>query len=61
MRYFFHVRDGHTFIDEDGAEYQTIEQAKAEAVRLAGALIKDLGGRFGTNRNGSCRLLIRIG
>jgi hypothetical protein len=51
-RYFFHVRDGADIPDETGTEMSDDDAARAEAVVLAGSLLKDLGGQFwtGTDR-----------
>jgi uncharacterized protein DUF6894 len=35
-RYFFHVRDGTTVRDTEGMELASIEEAKAQARRVAG-------------------------
>ena len=38
-RYFFHVMDDRAFIDYDGVELDSIGDARAEAVRLAGKIL----------------------
>ena len=40
-RYFFHVHDGQSIFDDTGTELADISAAKAEALRLAGGLLKD--------------------
>jgi hypothetical protein len=40
-RYFFHVHDGAELPDEDGTELPDLASARNEAVRLAGASLKD--------------------
>lgn len=45
-RYFFHVRDSGEFIDDVGIELAGPDEARAEAVRAAGEMLRDLGGRF---------------
>jgi hypothetical protein len=45
-RYFFHVRDGHDMPDDTGTELPDDDAARAEAVVLAGSLLRDLGGQF---------------
>ena len=42
-RYFFHVVDGEFIPDLNGMECATFEKAKDEAVRVAGAKLKDQG------------------
>lgn len=44
--YFFHIDDGSLMPDQDGTELPGIDDARAEAVSLAGALLKDLDGEF---------------
>jgi hypothetical protein len=45
-RYFFHLEDGHSAPDEEGAELRDIEEARAVAVRFAGDYLKDQGAGF---------------
>ena len=45
-RYFFHVIDGHSDIDTDGTELPDVHVAQAEAIRLVGEILRDMGGRF---------------
>lgn len=40
-RFFFHVDDGTGHLDLDGVELPTPDAARLEAVRLAGAILKD--------------------
>jgi hypothetical protein len=47
-RYFFHVDDGGLQTDQDGTELSGIEEAQAEAVLLAGAMLKELDREFWT-------------
>lgn len=42
-RYFFHVHDGVEQIDEEGTVFHDIVIARAEALKLAGDIIKDAG------------------
>ena len=49
-RYFFHVEDGHSLPDAEGTELTSPDEARSEAIRLAGAILRDedgdaLGGR----------------
>ena len=45
-RYFFHIHDGCSIRDPEGTELPDIYVAQAEAVRLSGALLRDLGAKF---------------
>ena len=45
-RYFFHVIDGTSARDEDGTELPSIYVAQAEAIRLSGEILRDMGARF---------------
>lgn len=45
-RFFFHVRDSTEIIDRVGTECTGREDARAQAVRAAGDMLKELGGRF---------------
>jgi hypothetical protein len=40
-RYYFHVEDHHTDIDEVGTELPDLEAARSEAVRAAGEILRD--------------------
>jgi hypothetical protein len=45
-RYFFHVIDGRSIIDNEGTEFPNLRYARAEAIRLAGAILRDEGDTF---------------
>ncbi|HEY8612371.1 MAG TPA: hypothetical protein VIL69_13895 [Roseomonas sp.] len=45
-RYFFHVHDGTSSIDWDGIELGSLQEAREEAVRLAGQMLRDGAARF---------------
>jgi len=45
-RYFFHVIDGHDIIDNEGSEMSSLKEARTEAIRLAGAILRDEGDTF---------------
>ena len=45
-RYFFHVHDGSSTKDDEGTELLDIFEAQEEAIRLSGALLSELGGKF---------------
>ena len=50
-RYFFHVVNGSFNPDTVGIECADADEAKAQAVRAAGEMLKDLGLKvWGTNR-----------
>ena len=40
-RYFFHLVDGGVDADREGSELPSLQTAKQEAVRLAGAMMRD--------------------
>ena len=45
-RYFFNVHDGEYLPDEDGTELVDIYSAQAEAIKLCGSLVRELGVKF---------------
>lgn len=45
-KFFFHVRDGTYSPDVVGTDLPDTYSAQAEAVKLCGALVKDLGAKF---------------
>ena len=45
-RYFFHVYDGYSALDEDGTELPDIYTAQTEALRMSGELLRDIGAKF---------------
>ena len=49
-RCFFHVIDGRAVRDKDGTGLPDVHVAQAEAIRLSGEPLRDVGGRF---RNGT--------
>ena len=38
-RFFFHVHDGRAVLDEEGTELPDFDQARREAIRLAGQIL----------------------
>jgi len=48
-RYYFHVQDGETNLDKEGTELAGFDEARAEAVVLSGAMLKDAGRKFWNN------------
>ena len=45
-RYFFHIDNGSLMPDRDGTKLPGIDEVRAEAVSVAGAMLKDLDGEF---------------
>jgi len=45
-RYFFHVIDGRSIIDNQGSELAGLKEARVEAIQLAGAILRDEGDTF---------------
>jgi hypothetical protein len=45
-RYFFHVIDGREILDHEGTELLGLKEARAEAIRTAGAILRDEGDEF---------------
>jgi hypothetical protein len=45
-RYFFHVVDGREIVDDEGTELPGLRAARAEAIRTAGAMLRDEGDEF---------------
>jgi hypothetical protein len=45
-RYFFNFRNGKELLDDEGVEFASAADARAEAVGAAGESLKDAGGRF---------------
>jgi hypothetical protein len=44
--FYFHVRDGREFTDEEGQELPSLDEAREQAVVASGEAIRDLGKRF---------------
>jgi uncharacterized protein DUF6894 len=40
-RYFFHVIDGRSVVDEEGTELTSLGEARREAVRLSGNILSE--------------------
>jgi hypothetical protein len=45
MRYYFHVKDGETMLDEEGLEFDDVEHVKSEAVQSSADLLKGRHGK----------------
>ena len=45
-RYFFNVYDGQSALDEDGMVFSDIYVAQAQAIRMSGELLREMGLRF---------------
>jgi len=43
-RYFFHVRDGRDFPDDEGSEFPDLDAARAEAIRASGEMLRGNNG-----------------
>jgi hypothetical protein len=45
-RYFFHIRNGRTSLDEEGTELGGLDAVRDEALRTAGVCLVELGEEF---------------
>ncbi len=45
-RYFFDIRDGQDFLDEDGSDHADLAAARIEAVRYSAEVLKEMPERF---------------
>ena len=45
-RYFFHVYDGYSSLDQDGTKFPDIYTAQAQAIRTSGEILRDMGAQF---------------
>jgi hypothetical protein len=45
-RYFFHVIDGRSIIDNEGSELAGLKEARIEAIHLAGSILREEGDKF---------------
>ena len=45
-RYFFHVKDGYSVRDDEGTELPDIYTAQAQAIRMSGEILRDMGAKF---------------
>ncbi len=45
-RYYFNINDGTDLPDVEGLEIADLNRARAEAIRAAGEMIRDLPGKF---------------
>ncbi len=55
-RYYFHIHDGSDFPDTEGTELADLTAARDEAVRISGAVIRELGPSFWEHAMGEWRL-----
>jgi len=60
-RYFFHVTDGVETIDTEGTVLANLEEARAEAIVLSGAMLRDSGGKFWNNGQWQLRVVDATG
>jgi len=45
-RYFFNVQDGHSAPDLEGVELPDVYTAQAQAIRMSGEILRDMGAKF---------------
>jgi hypothetical protein len=45
-RYFFNVEDGYSSPDLEGVELPDIYSAQAQAIRMSGEILRDMGAKF---------------
>lgn len=45
-RYFFHTEDGQSVLDGEGSEFASVTEAKIEAVRMMGEVLRDRAEHF---------------
>lgn len=45
-RFFFHLKDGTTHMDQDGVELVGADEAREAAIIHSGEVLKDLGAKF---------------
>ena len=43
-RYFFHVRDGRDYPDDEGSEFPDLSAVRAEAIRSSGEMLRSVRG-----------------
>ena len=48
-RYFFHLKDGSTHMDNDGVELSGHDEARTQAIVNSGEVLRDLGAKFWTS------------
>ena len=60
-RYFFHVIDGEEIIDTEGTKLAGLEEARAEAVVVSGAMLKEAGRKFWNNGDSRLRVADEAG
>jgi len=58
MRYYFHIKDGVSLLDDEGYDCAELATVRAQAVATSGAMLKELSGSgsFGPVRCGPCGL-----
>ena len=42
MRFYFHVKDGSTILDDEGSEFPSVEAVKNNAIRASGEMLRGL-------------------
>ena len=46
MRFYFHVKDGSTILDDEGSEFPSVEAVKNNAIRASGEMLRGLDHKF---------------
>ena len=46
LLFFFHVYDGRTSLDDERTELPDVYTAQAEAIRMSGEILRDMGAKF---------------
>lgn len=60
-RYFFHIQTLSRITDEEGAEFGTPQEARAEAIRTCGELMRDAPEAFWGSRPWSVTVTDNVG
>lgn len=53
-RFFFHLKDGTTHMDQDGVELVGADEAREAAIIHSGEVLKDLEPSSGSPPSGAC-------
>jgi hypothetical protein len=60
-RYFFHIHDGQEILDHEGTVVASPDEARAEAITMAGAMLKEKGRSFWTGTEWRMRVTDDVG
>jgi hypothetical protein len=60
-RYFFHIADGREILDREGTELADDAEARAQAVMLAGGMLRDIGCDFWNSGHWRLRVVNEAG